>query len=109
MVDLGEPLNIQCPPHEPNYGADYTWESTNRIQFKRDETRAISPDGTVFVMFVTQKDVDEIVGLKGIGCTIVGGNAIYRSGLITLRKRAGNQSLGYFYYTNVHVHVCTCK
>lgn len=87
-IDLGQPLSIKCPPYAPNYGASYSWESGNGTAFKRDTHRGISPfDGELFLMFVTQRDVDEIAGLKGIGCTVAGGGIFYRSGLFTIHKR----------------------
>lgn len=99
-IDLGQSLRVQCPQHAPNYGASYSWESKNGTPFKRDHHRVISPDGELFIMYVTQKDVDEIASLEGIGCTITGGDTIYRSGLLTLKKR-GKKKLFYYSFGNV--------
>ncbi len=87
IVDLGRPFSVRCPPHKSNYGATYNWENPTGIAFKQDSHRAILPDGELIIMYVTQFDVDEIVGLNGIGCTISGADNVYRSGFLTLMKR----------------------
>lgn len=97
VIDLGQPFSVRCPQHEPNYGASYSWENPVAIPFKRDPHCAISPNGELFIMYVTQMDVDEIAELKGIGCTVSAANTYYRSELFTLKKRTpGKQS--YFGY-----------
>ena len=93
IIDLGQPFSIKCPPHGPNYGAVYTWTNKDQLQFKRDPHRAISPEGELFIMYVTQKDVDEISDFGGINCKIDAANTFYNSGLVTLKKRtAGKKS-----------------
>lgn len=86
-VDLGQSLRIPCPAHGASYGAVYTWSGAENIEFPRNSRRAISPDGELFIMFVTDEDITKTEQLKGISCTITGANAIYRSGPITLKKR----------------------
>jgi len=89
-VNLGSPFTFACPPHRPSYGASFTWEGKDKILFKRNERRAISPaTGDLFIMFVTQADIDEIRGLQGIRCTMSAANTFYMSGALTLRKPAG--------------------
>ena len=89
-VNLGSPFSFACPPHRPSYGVEFTWEGENKIRFKRNERRAISPvTGDLFIMFVTQEDIDEISSLLGIKCTISAANTYYYSGALTLRKPAG--------------------
>ena len=83
-ISLGEQFSYACPPHGPNYGAVYQWANKQNQQFKRDDHIAVSPDGKLFIMYVTQQDVNTITGLKGIGCTVVAANTIYYSGLLTL-------------------------
>jgi len=89
-VNLGKPFNFACPPHKPSYGVSFTWEGKDKIQFKRNERRGISPiNGDLFIMFVTQEDINEINGIQGIKCTMSGANTFYHSGALTLRKPAG--------------------
>lgn len=85
-ISLGQPLNIKCPPHQPNYGAVYTWIDRNRLQFNRTSHVAISPEtGELFFMYVTQDDVNKITtNAKGISCTVTGANSFFQSGLVTL-------------------------
>lgn len=98
-VDLGQSLRIPCPAHGASYGAVYTWSGAENIEFPRNSRRAISPDGELFIMFVTDEDITKTEQLKGISCTITGANAIYRSGPITLKKhQQGNDLLYYSFY-----------
>lgn len=90
QVTLGDPLKIDCPPHGGSYGASYTWANKDNIQLNRDEHIAITPVGTLHIMFLTQADVDKISELKGIACTIVAANSIFESGLVTLNPKAGS-------------------
>jgi len=88
-VNLGSPFSFACPPHRPSYGVEFTWEGKGKIRFKRNERRAISPvNGDLFIMFVTQEDIDEISSLLGIKCTMSAANTFYSSGALTLRKPA---------------------
>jgi len=89
-VNLGSPFAFACPPHRPGYGVSFTWEGKGKIPFKRNERRAISPaTGDLFIMFVTQEDINEISELQGIRCTMSAANTFYMSGALTLRKPAG--------------------
>jgi len=89
-VNLGSPYTFACPPHQHSYGVSYTWEGENKIQFKRNDRRGISPtNGDLFIMFVTQEDIDEINGLQGIKCTMSAANTFFQSGALTLTKPAG--------------------
>ena len=89
-VNLGSPFTFACPPHALSYGVSFTWEGENKIQFKRNERRGISPtNGDLFIMFVTQEDIDEINGLQGIKCTMSAANTYFSSGALTLAKPAG--------------------
>ena len=90
---LGQSFSYSCPPHGPNYGASYHWLSRDGTAFKRDAHRAITPDGQLFIMYVTQRDINEITSLKGIACTIIGANQVYFAGSLMLEKRtAGRKS-----------------
>ena len=89
-VTLGDPLKIDCPPHGGSYGASYTWANKDNIQLNRDGHIAITPVGTLHIMFLTQADVDKISELKGIACTIVAANSIFESGLVTLDPQGEN-------------------
>lgn len=98
-VNLGQPLQIPCPAHEPSHGAVYTWQGSENIEFSRNARRAISPGGELFIMFVTDEDINEINQLKGISCVITGANTIYRSGPVTLQKsQEGKELLFYILY-----------
>ena len=92
-VDLGEPLQIPCPAHGASYGAVYTWSGGENIKFPRNDRRAISATGELFIMFVTEDDIKLTEQLKGISCTMTGANTIFKSGPLTLKKRAGNNLL----------------
>ena len=88
VVDLGSPFSYACPAHQPSYGAIIAWEGNNNIQFKRSDTRAIVPfTGDLFIVYVTEKDIDDINGLGGIRCTMYAANTFYSSGALTVRKR----------------------
>ena len=91
-VTLGTSHDFSCPAHEPSYGISYTWIGKDQIQFKRNEWRAIAPNGDLFLMFVTQDDVNEINGLGGISCTISAANTYYSSGALTLTT-TGNETI----------------
>jgi len=88
IVDLGQSLRVPCPQHRPNYGASYSWAGSDLSPFKRDHHRSISPNGELFIMFVTQQDIDEIASLHGIRCTITGANIFYQSGPLMVKKRS---------------------
>ena len=97
-VDLGQPLQIPCPAHGASYGAVYTWSGGENIEFPRNPRRAISVTGELFIVFVTEDDIKLAERLKGISCTMTGANTIYKSGPITLSKRAGNSLFHYSLY-----------
>ena len=92
-VDLGQPLQIPCPAHRASYGAVYTWSGGENIKFPRNDRRAISATGELFIMFITEDDIKLTEQLKGISCTMTGANIIFKSGPLTLKKRAGNNLL----------------
>ena len=59
--------------------------------FARNERRSISSNGTLFIMYLTQEDIDEIQRYKGIRCTISGANSFQRSGTLRLEKTDKDQ------------------
>ena len=91
-MNLGDPFSFNCPPHNGSYGASYTWANKENIQLNRDEHIAITPLGTLHIMFVTQADVDKISALKGIACTIVAANTIYQSGFLTVTRSSPGEN-----------------
>ena len=46
-------------------------------------------NGDLFIMFVTQEDINEINEREGIRCTMSAANTFYSSNALTLRKPAG--------------------
>ena len=95
-VDLGQPLQIPCPPHGYSPLAIYTWQSEKTEIFPKDAHIAITPDGELVIMYVTAKDIDDIDQLKGIACTITGANTYYQGGLVTLQARQQGKELLYY-------------
>ena len=88
LVDLGLPFSFACPAHGQRYGATYSWEGQNMIQFSRNQRRGIIPSsGKLLIAFVTQEDIDQIATLGGIRCTVSAANTFYSSGVLTLKKR----------------------
>ena len=88
VVDLGSPFSYACPAHQPSYGISFSWQGRDMIQLERTERRGIWPStGDLFIMFVTEEDIDEINGLGGIKCTMSAANTFYSSGALTLKKR----------------------
>ncbi|XP_020621934.1 hemicentin-1-like isoform X3 [Orbicella faveolata] len=88
-VNLGDPFSYDCPPHEYSYGVVYSWGNVDgdaHHTFARNERRSISSNGTLFIMYLTQEDIDEIKRYKGIRCTISGANSFQRSGTLKLEK-----------------------
>ena len=92
-VHLGQPQRIPCPAHGVSPGAVFTWTGADNIGFERTLRIAILPDGTLFIMFVTEKDINLIKQLNGISCTMTGANTMYRSGPVTLEILPGNNVL----------------
>ena len=91
-VDLGDEFSYACPQHAPSYGVSYSWvgkSASSDIQFKRNERRAITQSGHLFIMFVTEDDFTDLEGYdnKGIRCKISGANRFDKSGLLTLKKK----------------------
>lgn len=85
LVRLGQPFRYSCPKHGPSYGVSFTWEGLNSVQFKRSASRAISPTGDLFIMYVTEEDVNEINNvLKGIRCKMSAANRYEESGPLTV-------------------------
>ena len=95
-VKLGDTLIFDCPAHQPSYGVSYSWEGNDySSQFKRNERRAISQNGKLFIMNVTEADVDEINGEGGIKCKMSAANRFATSGRLAL-KLEGKKA--YFMY-----------
>ena len=94
-VDLGQSFKFRCPRHEPIFGAVCDWVHYRwNTRFSRDERRGISPDGTLFITYVTQKDIDDIKEAQGISCrvTILRGDYFEWSGTLKLEKNNPQQS-----------------
>ena len=94
-VDLGQPFIYQCPDHKPSFGAVYSWESRvgdQNVQFSRDEHLGISPNGGLYIMYVTQDDIDVWRDRNGIRCRITGANRYYESGTLKIEKRNIDQT-----------------
>ena len=88
-VNLGEPFTYDCPPHEYSYGVVYSWgndDGNAQFTFARNKRRSISSNGTLFIMYLMQEDIDEIERYKGIKCIISGANVFQRSGTLRLEK-----------------------
>ena len=92
-VHLGQPQRIPCPAHGVSPGAVFTWTGADNIGFEITLRIAMLPDGTLFIMFVTEKDINLIKQLNGISCTMTGANTMYRSGPVTLEILPGNNVL----------------
>ena len=91
-VDLGDEFSYACPQHAPSYGVSYSWvgkSAGSDIQFTRNERRAITQTGHLFIMFLTEEDFKELEGYlnQGISCKISGANRFDKSGLLTLKKK----------------------
>lgn len=91
-VDLGQPFSFQCPDHKPSFGTVYTWVGRKRIQFSRSKRRGISPNGGLYIVYLTQEDIDEIHERNGIKCKISGANSYRESGTLKLEKNNEEQS-----------------
>ena len=91
-VDLGQPFRFQCPKHSAGFGNTYIWaEPSTNIHLSRNIRRGISPDGTLFIAYVTQKDIDEI-NYRGIRCQIRAGHSLDYSGTLFLEKKNPQQT-----------------
>ena len=92
-VDLGQSFKFRCPRHTSWFGAVFDWIHNRwNTRFSRDERRGISPDGTLFITYVTQKDIDEIKDTQGIRCRMTGGDSFQISGTLKLEKNNPKQS-----------------
>ena len=93
-VDLGQSFQFRCPPHTAGFGASYNWIQTERhgTQFLRDERRGISPDGTLFITYVTQEDIDDIEESQGIKCQMTAASSFRISGPLKLEKKNPQQT-----------------
>lgn len=88
-VNLGEPFSYDCPPRKHSYGVVYSWgnaDGSAQHTFARNERRSISSNGTLYIMYLKQEDIDEIDSYKGIRCIISGANSFQRSGTLRLEK-----------------------
>lgn len=92
-VDLGQSFKFRCPKHTEGFGAYFSW-SHNKwdTHFLRNERRGISPDGTLFITYVTQEDIDDISESQGIRCRMRAGNSYQNSGTLKLEKNNPDQS-----------------
>ena len=91
-VDLGDEFSYACPQHAPSYGVSYSWvgkSAGSDIQFKRNERRAITQTGHLFIMFVTEDDLKELEGYEnqGIHCEISAAKRFEASSLLKLTKK----------------------
>ncbi|XP_073228960.1 fibronectin type III domain-containing protein-like isoform X1 [Porites lutea] len=91
-VNLGQSFSFQCPEHKASFGVTFTWEGSQTIQFSRNKRRAISLVGGLYIMYVTQKDIDEIEENNGIKCKISGAGIYYLSGSLKLEKSNTQQT-----------------
>ena len=93
-VNIGEPFVYNCPSHSPTYGASFSWERIKGyVQVKRDERRAISPNGTLFITSINKDDIEYINSSNGIRCKISAINRYSDSGVLTLREGKEDYSL----------------
>ena len=91
-VDLGEEFSYACPQHAPSYGVSYSWvgkSAGSDIQFKRNERRAITQTGHLFIMFVTEDDLNELKENEnqGIRCQISAAKRFDTSSLLKLTEK----------------------
>ena len=94
-VNLGESFYYDCPPHSYSYGVVYSWGNIRgnaQLTFARNKRRSILSNGTLYITYLTQKDIDEIELYDGIKCTISGANFFQRSWTLRLEKINENQT-----------------
>ena len=94
-VNLGESFFYDCPPHSYSYGVVYSWGNIGvnaQFTFARNKRRSILSNGTLYITYLTQKDIDDIESYDGIRCTISGANSYSRSGTLRLEKINENQT-----------------
>ena len=89
-VNLGDPFKYDCPPRKHSYGVVFSWGNSDNTghlyTFSRNSRRSISSDGSLYITYLTQQDIDEIEAAKGIRCIISGANSFQRSGTLRLEK-----------------------
>ena len=91
--DLGQSFQFRCPQHTAGFGAFFSWfQNKYDARFLRDERRGISPNGTLFITYVTQKDINDIDKSQGIKCRLTMGNSYQNSGTLKLEKKTPEQS-----------------
>ena len=94
-VVLGKPIEIPCPRHEPSHGVTYRWGGFNSFGFlpvTEDKRIAVTPDGTLVIMFVTKQDAQKVNSTGGIQCEMaIDGNATYSHAVTfdPIRRLAG--------------------
>ena len=80
-VSLGNPIEIPCPRHDPSYGVTYRWGGFSSFGFRpltEDKRIAVTLDGTLVIMFVTEQDLQKVNSTGGIRCEMaLDGNATY--------------------------------
>ena len=92
-VHLGQFFSFPCPSHTPGFHAVFSWiKSEWNVPFSRDERRGISPNGTLFITFLKQEDIDDIEESQGIKCRMTAGNSFQISGTLKLEKNNPEQS-----------------
>ena len=94
-VNLGESFFYDCPPHSYSYGVVYSWGNIRgnaQLTFARNKRRSILSNGTLYITYLTQKDIDDIESYDGIRCTISGANSFRSSGTLRLEKINENQT-----------------
>ena len=94
-VNLGESFYYDCPPHSYSYGVVYSWGNirfNTPYTFARNERRSILSNGTLYITYLTQQDIDDIESYDGIKCTISGANSFRSSGTLRLEKINENQT-----------------
>ena len=75
QVTRGKPVTLTCPSRkEEGFGAQYSWLKTvgeNSQVFQANERRAITPEGNMHIMYVTEDDIKFIQNLNGIQCRVL--------------------------------------
>ena len=74
-VTRGKPVTLVCPPREKEgFGAQYSWHyraGRSSEVFLVNKRRAITPEGNIHIMYVTEDDIKFIKNVKGIQCRIL--------------------------------------
>ena len=91
-VDLGQSFQFRCPQHTEGFGVFFNWfQKKWDTHLSRNERRGISPDGTLFITYITQEDIDDINESQGIKCRMTAGNSYQDSGTLKLEKNNPEQ------------------